>query len=96
MRVVLLGLVLSGCAMVSLQPFSNGMNGLKGQPVEAAFDKLGYPQRHENIAGREVYYWSENSDCEFNIVSTPDGKVDKWSAVGSPAGCSMYLSGLRQ
>lgn len=94
MRVVLLGLLLSGCATLSLQPFSERMTALKGQPVEVAFDKLGYPQNEKEIAGRKVYYWTENSDCTFNIVATPDGRVDKWSGVGSPAGCSLYLKGL--
>jgi hypothetical protein len=94
-RVMLLAVLVSGCATVSTRPFSEGMNSLIGQPVEVAFDRLGYPQRQEVMAGNTVYYWTENSDCQFNVVATPDAKVKKWSGIGSPSGCSLYLSRLR-
>lgn len=93
MRAVFLCLALAGCATISLQPFSQGMDRLRGQPVQAAFDRLGYPQNEKQIAGKTVYYWTENFDCTFNIV-TSGGVIESWSGVGSPAACSIYLRGL--
>lgn len=94
MRALFLVLLLSGC--VSLSSFSDGMTALKGQPVEVAFQKLGYPERQAVIAGRTVYYWGDRTDCSFKIVATADGRVDRWDGIGSPAACSIYVSDLRK
>lgn len=83
---------LAGCSTFSLAPLNNRLAALKGQPVEAAFRQLGYPDRQEVIAGHTVYYWGgDQSTCQVRIVATIDGRVDSGSIYGSPAGCSQFL-----
>lgn len=88
-------LPLAACSTFSTAPFQSAMTSLKGQPVQVAFDKLGYPDKEGTVAGHAVYYWgTEESPCSFKIVAT-EGKIDQWDGYGSPAGCSYYLAKLR-
>jgi hypothetical protein len=85
-------LSLSGCATFSLEPLNSRLEALKGQPVEAAFKQLGFPDRQGLIAGRTVYYWGgDQSTCQIRIIATQDGKIDSGSIYGSPAGCRRFL-----
>lgn len=91
-RAALLGLLCVGC--VSLGDFKSGMNRLVGQRAQVAFDRLGYPDRKQDIEGRTVYYWGTSLEpCSFKIV-TQSGVIRSWDGYGSPAGCSIYLKGL--
>lgn len=85
-------LALAGCATFSLRPLTDHLASLKGQPVEAAFKQLGYPDRQAIIAGRTVYYWGDGeSACQVRVVATPNGLVDSGTIYGSPAGCGRFL-----
>ncbi|GFM29276.1 DNA polymerase gamma [Novosphingobium sp. PY1] len=53
-----LGLVaaLSGCTTFS--NMDKGLDALQGQPIEAAFAKMGMPNSEGILAGHKVYIWS--------------------------------------
>ena len=92
--IIVAALLCSGCASFSTAPFRDGMNRLIGQPTQVAFDRLGYPDRKEQIEDRTVYYWGTTYDpCSFKVV-TVAGYVQTWDGYGSPSGCAAYLKGL--
>lgn len=97
MRLPVLTLLLCGCA--TLGDFSAGMNALIGQPQQVAFQRLGYPDRQETVAGRTVYYYGADHDhgpsCAFKLV-TEAGIVRAWDGIGNASGCGIYLGGLRR
>lgn len=97
MRTALAFLLLTGC--VTLGDFKSGMGTLIGQPTETAFQKLGYPDRQEVIAGRTVYYYGTDHErgpsCAFKLV-TEAGIVKVWDGIGNASGCQLYLNGLRR
>ena len=87
---------LAACASTTVGPFNQHVSALMGQPIQAAFDDLGYPDRHDQIAGNTVYYWGDSrSDCSFKIVADPQGIARTWDGIGSAAGCSPYLHRAR-
>jgi hypothetical protein len=53
-------LALSGCVTDRQikDSFRDRFQDLQGQPIQAAFDRLGYPTRQHQVAGEHVYVWS--------------------------------------
>lgn len=95
MRIALLALLLTACT--TLGNFSSGMDTLIGKPSQNAFDRLGFPDRQEVIAGRTVYFYGTDQErgpsCAFKIVTEND-VVRSWDGIGNAWGCDMYLKGL--
>ncbi|WEX79376.1 hypothetical protein PYH37_006266 (plasmid) [Sinorhizobium numidicum] len=60
--------VASGCT--TMEDARPAMQGLKGQPVQAAFAKLGYPDEEQNIAGRKIYVWHTSSSGTYMVPTT--------------------------
>jgi hypothetical protein len=98
MRTALIALLLAGCATTG--GFSTGMDGLIDQPVAVAFQRLGYPDRQEAIAGKTVYYYGTDHErgpsCAFKVVADQGGIIRAWDGIGNAAGCSLYIKGLRR
>lgn len=63
------------------------LNTLIGQPVDAAFDILGYPDRKEVYGPDMVYYWGvdqpEGPSCTYHIAAGADNLIKKTSAYGN-------------
>jgi hypothetical protein len=52
--VVFFIILISGCAFSNIE---DGMNTLMGQPIDAAFNYLGYPDTEQIIANHHAYIW---------------------------------------
>lgn len=90
--------ILAGCATTTLNNFSTGMNALVGQQAEVAFQRLGYPDRQETIAGNTAYFWGTDHDrgpsCAFKIVANPAGRIISWDGTGNANGCDYFARRL--
>ena len=88
------GLTLAGCSVGAL---SLGTTSLKGQPLSAAFAKLGSPEEQQTIAGQKTYTWIRgNATKECRIRATMAGDViDTYEGFGDVGVCNQYgaLSG---
>ncbi|SCW76999.1 hypothetical protein SAMN02927900_04748 [Rhizobium mongolense subsp. loessense] len=60
--------VASGCT--TMEDAKPAMQSLKGQPVQAAFAKLGYPDAEQNIAGKKIYVWNTSSSGTYTVPTT--------------------------
>lgn len=57
--------VLAGC-----QTFENmeaGLGSLRGQPYQAAFDVLGFPDAENTIAGKRVFTWGSRNSGSYTV-----------------------------
>lgn len=52
-------LTISGCA--TWGQMNEGLQGLLGQPIDVAVNKIGYPTSEQTIAGRKLYRWGSSS-----------------------------------
>jgi hypothetical protein len=64
--IVLLLLTLSGCTG---QMIEKGMNSMLGQPVNAVFARLGFPDGETMVAGRKAYIWANQSSGVMPIYT---------------------------
>ncbi|RWQ80731.1 MAG: hypothetical protein EOS85_15795 [Mesorhizobium sp.] len=58
-------LILAGC-----QTFENmdaGLGSLRGQPYQAAFDILGFPDAENAIAGKRVFTWGSRNAGSYTV-----------------------------
>lgn len=58
-------LVMAGC-----QTFENidaGLSSLRGQPYQAAFDVLGFPDAETTIAGKRVFTWGSRNTGSYTV-----------------------------
>lgn len=63
--------VSAGCSLLStFDDIEAGLVDLKGQPITAAIEKIGYPDGSSEIAGRKVYVWSTDRNVT-NMRSYP-------------------------
>lgn len=57
--------ILAGC-----QTFENmdaGLSSLRGQPYQAAFDILGFPDAENTIAGKRVFTWGSRNAGSYTV-----------------------------
>lgn len=73
-RVILLGVaLLAGCTSFSkLEP---QLAGLRGQPLQVAFDRYGIPNREYEIAGQKAYEWTTSRANPFNATGQEYSEV---------------------
>ena len=69
----IIGLLLAGCVHPPGPVLQKELGALKGQPVKAAFDRLGYPNSEGKIAGAKFYVWSTSNTSWMPNVSTTTG-----------------------
>jgi hypothetical protein len=58
-------LTLVGC--VTSEDIRAGVSTLKGQPYKVAFDRLGFPDREDKIAGYTVYSWLNQNAGSYTV-----------------------------
>lgn len=77
MRIIIFALTLTLGACTTLKDMDVGLNSLIGQPIQAAFARLGYPNQETAIAGRKVFLWSRNFSAPgpVSTTSTTTGMV---------------------
>ncbi|WP_157668145.1 hypothetical protein [Croceicoccus marinus] len=61
-------LLLGGCTTFS--NMENGLNVLMGQPIQVAFDNLGYPSGQMKVGDDTVYGWGRNFTMNMPTTST--------------------------
>jgi hypothetical protein len=60
-------------AMAGCQTFENmdaGLSGLHGQPYQAAFDVLGFPDSESSIAGKRVFTWGSRNTGSYTVPTS--------------------------
>lgn len=68
---VLAAASLTGCA--TFKNIETGLAALEGQPVQAAFDRLGYPDGQMNVGADTVYVWGRSfmmNMPQYNTATT--------------------------
>ncbi len=60
--------VLVGCA--TWGQMNEGLQGLLGQPIEVAINKIGYPTSEQTLAGRKLYRWGSSSQQMAYLPTT--------------------------
>ena len=80
--------LLSGCAAENI---AKGLNPLMGQPIDAVYNKLGYPDGETTVVGRHTYVWSNQSAgvVPFYTPSTTTGFVGSVPFSATTGGVSM-------
>ena len=68
LTVLMLGVVVAGCTTFS--DMENGLNYLMGQPVQVAFENLGYPSGSYQIGDDTVYGWGRSFTMNMPTTST--------------------------
>ncbi|MGE4307184.1 MAG: hypothetical protein AB7E24_24500 [Novosphingobium sp.] len=84
MKMGWLGILVIVFALSSCSTFKNmdeGLDGLVGQPIDAAFARLGMPNSESRIADRKVYIWNnaysmtlptpQTTNVQGNVGSVP-------------------------
>lgn len=61
---------LAGCVQMPGPVITKELDGLRGQPVQVAFARLGYPNNQGEIAGEKFYVWSTENTAWFPSMST--------------------------
>lgn len=56
---MLIGASLTGC--VTWGDLDQGLNNLRGKPISAAIERIGYPSSEQVIAGKKLYRWERTS-----------------------------------
>lgn len=98
--VAMMALGLSGCMASRMNA---GLNSLLGQPVEAAVDRLGYPDGQREMLGDTLYVWSSSHQAYLPTaqVSTTNGMVGgtpfygtstSYGMMGAQAYCSIQIA----
>jgi len=91
----LISVALSGCAVDHL---ANRLSGLKGQPVQTVFDRVGYPDRQEKFGDDTVYYWGTDQptgpSCTFKVAAGADKMIKSTSVYGNAYGCEGWVGRL--
>ena len=73
-------LALSGCATTTAnKTLDNGLTSLVGQPIQAAYDRLGYPNGSQVMNGDTFYIWSTNR----NVVMPMYNNGTAYGTVGT-------------
>lgn len=83
MKKLLIGtvsLALAGCATTTTnKTLDNGLTSLVGQPIQAAYDRLGYPNGSQTMNGDTFYVWSTNR----NVVMPTYNNGTAYGTVGT-------------
>jgi len=89
-KIVLAALLLAGCVS------TGKMDALRGQSVEQAFARLGYPDSKMVVLGDTVYSWGTDQphgpSCVIKVVVGPDNIVKSWNAYGNAVGCNSRIN----
>lgn len=73
-------LALAGCATTTTnKTLDNGLASLVGQPIQAAYDRLGYPNGSQTMNGDTFYVWSTNR----NVVMPMPNLGSAYGTVGT-------------
>lgn len=72
--VAIFALGLAGCVSRNM---NEGLQGLIGQDIHVAVDRLGYPDAQRTVLGDKVYIWSasHNVSLPMTTMSTTTGSV---------------------
>jgi hypothetical protein len=68
---IIAAILLSGCSPWST--INDNLQPMRGQPVDALFMKLGYPQSEGTVAGRYFYIWQAGGTVFIPETSTTTG-----------------------
>jgi hypothetical protein len=63
-------LVLTGCVGDGPKVLDAGLTSLIGQPIQTAYDRLGYPKGSQNMNGDTFYIWSTNRNVVMPVYQT--------------------------
>lgn len=99
MRSFVVIVVASLFASCASQLIDDGLTALKGEPIQAAFDALGYPDKKEQFGGQTVYYWTrENGDYHANLKIGADerGIIESGSRFGNNGGYDLFARDMRR
>lgn len=80
----------AGCATFS--QMESGLDRLVGQPIQAAFDTIGYPSGKQRYGSDTVYYWSSSHQGGMVVptVQSTSGYVGSTPVYGTTTG-SQYV-----
>jgi hypothetical protein len=76
-----------------------GADAMIGEPIETAFNVIGYPDKKEQFGADTVYFWNRENDlyfANFRFVTGPDGKIKTWSSLGNEGGYAYFSTALSQ
>lgn len=86
------GMLLASCA--ATQANKDALN-LRGQPIDAAIARFGYPSEEKVIAGRKIYVWNRstsgpdvNFKCEMVVEVNPQGQITNHTITGQLGACN--------
>ena len=75
-----------------IQPMSNILSSLKGQPSSLAFRRLNYPDDQKVIGDKKAYIWkTPANDCVIRLFVDSTEVVQNGDWRGSIIGCSTYI-----
>jgi hypothetical protein len=63
-------LVLTGCAASGMKILDAGLTSLVGQPIQTAYNRLGYPNGTQTMNGDTFYIWSTNRNVVMPVNQT--------------------------
>lgn len=63
-------LVLTGCAADGMKVLDAGLSSLVGQPIQSAYERLGYPNGSQNMNGDTFYVWNTNRNVVMPVYQT--------------------------
>jgi len=88
-----------GACTTSGDMLQAGWPKLKGQPLQSAIDRWGYPEQEQVIAGAKVYTWRSSSPFIAEAPAqrttvTPYGTASSYGSapVATTIGCTIKLS----
>lgn len=65
---IVVALTLSGCA--TFGQMEDGLNGLVGQPLDAAVARIGFPSSERNVAGMRIVEWGRSNSAMIAMPTT--------------------------
>lgn len=89
---VILALAVSSCAMTA----NNDAKAMRGQPIDAAIQRFGYPSDEQIIAGRHIYTWRRSNAVAGNqmhchiIIEVADGVIVNHEMRGQLGACNRF------
>ncbi len=95
--VPLFALTLSACATPG--QMQRGLDGMIGQPLSTAVDKLGLPTSENTIAGMHLVTWqaagTPDAPCRITLQVDDKNIIRKHNFEGTIGGCERYIKAVR-
>lgn len=97
LRLILIAVLLAGCASASLR---DRLEPYRGQTIQALIPKLGYPTSQQIVLGDTVYTFAFHNPandfaCSVQVATDAAGLIKDFHGAGNNGGCEEVAQRLR-